>query len=101
LVDEGAVAKEAVIDLLKWQAANLISDPVDGVKKLGLRMLTERELEEIIDRHIEKNRKLVDEKGEAAFSSLMGSVMSEVRGSIEPRLVNETLKKRLSKAGRK
>lgn len=101
LVDEGAVAKEAVIDLLKWQAANLTSDPVDGVKNLGLRMLTERELEEVIDRHIEKNRKLIDEKGEAAFSSLMGSVMSEVRGTIEPRLVTETLKKRLSKAGRK
>src|SRR5208337_663326 len=101
LVDEGAVAKEAVIDLLKWQAANITSDPADGVKKLGLRMLTQRELEEIIDRHIEKNRKLVDEKGEAAFSSLMGSVMSEVRGSIEPKIVTETLKKRLSKAGRK
>ena len=101
LVDEGAVTKEAVLDLLRWQGANLASDPSDGVKKLGLRMLTERELEEIIDRHIEKNKKLVDEKGEAAFSSLMGSVMSEVRGSIEPKLVTETLKKRLSKAGRK
>lgn len=101
LVDERVVAKEAVLDLLKWQAANAASDPSDGVKKLGLRMLTEHELEEIIDRHIEKNRKLVDEKGEAAFSSLMGSVMSEVRGSIEPKVVTETLKKRLSKAGRK
>jgi len=101
LVDEGAVAKEAVLDLLRWQAGNLTSDPSDGVRKLGLRMLTEQELEEIIDRHIAKNRKLVDEKGEGAFSSLMGSVMSEVRGSIEPKLVTETLKKRLSKIGRK
>ena len=98
LVDEGAVAKEAVVDLLKWQAANLAEDPVDGVKKLGLRMLSERELEQIIDRHIEKNKKLIDERGEGAFSSLMGSVMSEVRGSIEPKQVTETLKKRLAKA---
>jgi glutamyl-tRNA(Gln) amidotransferase subunit E len=101
LVDDGAVAKEAVLDLLKWQAANPSSDPSDGVRKLGLRMLTEGELAEIIDRHIEKNRKLVDEKGEAAFSSLMGSVMSEVRGSVEPKLVTSTLKERLSKATRK
>ena len=98
LVDEGAVAKEAVVDLLKWQAANLTADLIDGVKKLGLRMLSERELEQIIDRHIEKNKKLIDERGEAAFSSLMGSVMSEVRGSIEPKQVTETLKKRLAKA---
>ncbi len=96
LVDEGAVTKEALTDLLKWQATNLNSDPRDGVKNLGLRMLTERELEQIIDRHIEKNQKLVDEKGEAAVSSLMGSVMSEVRGSIEPNLVTKMLKKRLA-----
>lgn len=98
LVDEGTVAKEAVTDLLKWQAANLNSDPSEGVKKLGLRMLTERELEQIIDRHIEKSKKLVDEKGEGAFSSLMGSVMSEVRGSIEPKLVTDALRKRLARA---
>ncbi len=98
LVDEGTVAKEAVTDLLKWQAANLNSDPAEGVEKLGLKMLTEPELEQIIDRHIEKNKKLVDEKGEGAFSSLMGSVMSEVRGSVEPKLVTEALKKRLAKA---
>jgi glutamyl-tRNA(Gln) amidotransferase subunit E len=101
LVDEEVVAKEAVVDLLKWQATNLTADPADGVKKLGLRMLSERELEQIIDRHIEKNKKLIDERGEGSFSSLMGSVMSEVRGSIEPKQVTETLKRRLAKAVRK
>jgi glutamyl-tRNA(Gln) amidotransferase subunit E len=101
LVDEGTVAKEAVADLLKWQATNLGSDPRDGLGKLGLRMISEKELEQIIDRHIEKNKKLVEEKGEAAFSSLMGSVMSEVRGTTEPRLVTELLRRKLTKAGSK
>ena len=98
LVDEEAVAKEAVVDLLKWEATNLTADPIDGVKKLGLRMLDKRELEQIIRRHIEKNKKLIDERGEGAFSSLMGSIMSEVRGSIEPKQVTETLKKMLAEA---
>ncbi len=97
LVDEGTMTKEAVTELLKWQSKNQRSDPKMGVKELGLRMLTENELEEIIDRHIEKSKKLVQEKGSAAFSSLMGSVMSEVRGSIEPKLVTEKLKEKLSK----
>jgi glutamyl-tRNA(Gln) amidotransferase subunit E len=97
LVDEERITKEAIADLLKWQAANLESQPDEGVKKLGLRMLTERELEAIIERHIEKNKKLVAEKGPNAFPSLMGSVMSEVRGSIDPGIVTETLKKRLAK----
>jgi len=96
LVDNGEVAKEAVPDLLKWQTKNLQADPADGVKSLGLRMLTQQELEQIIDKHIEKNKKLVDEKGEGAFSSLMGSVMSEVRGSTDARAVSETLRKRLA-----
>jgi len=100
LVDKGEVAKEATPDLIKWQANNLQSNPADGVTSLGLRMLTEQELVQIIDRHIEKNRKLVDEKGEGAFSSLMGSVMSEVRGSTEPKLVTDMLKKRLAQRGR-
>ena len=96
LVDGGSVAKEAITDLLKWQARNPGLEPEDGVKQLGLRMLTESELGEVIARHIEKNKKLIDEKGTAAFSSLMGSIMSEVRGSTEPKMVAEKLKKRLA-----
>jgi glutamyl-tRNA(Gln) amidotransferase subunit E len=97
LVDEGVTTKEAIAELLKWQSKNPRSDPKLGVKELGLRMLTELELEGIIDRHIEKNRKLVEERGSGAFSSLMGSVMSEVRGSIEPKVVTEKLKEKLAK----
>ena len=96
LVDEGVMTKEAIIDLLKWQSKNARSDLRLGVKELGLRMLTEGELEEIVDRHIGKNKKLVEEKGLAAFASLMGSVMSEVRGSIEPKVVTQKLKDRLA-----
>jgi glutamyl-tRNA(Gln) amidotransferase subunit E len=101
LIDEGIVTKEAVTQLLQWQAKNPQSDPRQGVREIGLRMINERELEQIIDRHIEKNKKLVEEKGSGAFSSLMGSVMSEVRGSIEPRVVTEKLKEKLTKASRK
>jgi glutamyl-tRNA(Gln) amidotransferase subunit E len=101
LVDEGVMTKEAVVELLKWQSKNPNSDPKDGVKQLGLRMLTEHELEQIIDQHIEKNRKLLEERGAGAFSSLMGSVMSEVRGSIEPKIVTEKLKEKLAKTSRK
>ena len=98
LLDAGVMAKEAVVDLLKWQAANLTEEPQEGVEKLHLKMLTELELQQIIDRHIEKNKKLVSEKGLAAFSSLMGSVMSETRGSVEPKQVTELLKKRLAES---
>jgi glutamyl-tRNA(Gln) amidotransferase subunit E len=101
LVDQGAMAKEAIVDLLKWQTKHPNLDPKEGVTELGLHMITERELEQVIDRHIEKNRKLVQEKGSAAFASLMGSVMSEVRGSIEAKVVSEKLKAKLAEAVKK
>jgi glutamyl-tRNA(Gln) amidotransferase subunit E len=101
LVDDEIMTKEAVQELLEWQSKNPHSDPRLGAKEIGLRMISEAELDKIIDRHIEKNRKLVEEKGSAAFSSLMGSVMSEVRGSIEPKLVSEKLKEKLATTTRK
>jgi len=98
LVDDGRIAKEAMPDLLKWQAKNLGLDPSEGIKELGLKMMSSNELEAIINRHLEKNRKILEEKGSAAFPSLMGSIMSEVRGKTDPKLVTEMLKKKLNKA---
>jgi glutamyl-tRNA(Gln) amidotransferase subunit E len=95
LVEDGSIAKEALVDLLRWQASHLIEEPEVGVQSLGLRMLTEKELEPIIGRIIEKNKKLLDERGQAAFSSIMGATMSEVRGRADPKLVTELVKKRL------
>jgi len=96
LVDDGKIAKEAIIDLMKWQTRNVGKEPEDGLKELGLRMLTEEELDAVIDRHIEKNRRLLAEKGADAFSSLMGSIMSEVRGSTDAKMVSEKLKSRIA-----
>lgn len=98
LMAEGAFAKEAMPDLIKWQVSNPNGDPSEGTQNLGLQMLSERELDQIIDRHIEKNKKLVETKGQGAFPSIMGSIMSEVRGRIDPKHVTDALKKRLLKA---
>ena len=98
LVGNGSVAKEALADLLKWQVANPNKEPRAGIQSLGLQTLDQSELEQIIDRHIAKNRKLVDERGEASFSSIMGSVMSEVRGRTDSKVVTDMLKKKLATA---
>ncbi|HUK50436.1 MAG TPA: Glu-tRNA(Gln) amidotransferase subunit GatE [Terriglobales bacterium] len=96
LLEKGAVVKEAMVELVKWQAKNLNLEPTDAIKSLGLRTLSREELDAVIDRHIAKNQKLIQERGQGAFSSIMGSVMSEVRGATEPKLVTELLKKKLA-----
>jgi len=95
LVEEGSIAKEALADLLKWQVSNPDRDPAAGLQSLGLHMLTETELEQLVDASIQKNKKLVEERGQGAFGSIMGAVMSEVRGRADPKLVTEIIKKRL------
>jgi len=97
LVDAGEIAKETMPELMKWQAKNLQAEPTEAIRSLGLRMLTQTELDSIIDRHISKNQKLVEEKGAAAFSSIMGSIMSEIRGSADPKVVTERVKVKLTK----
>ena len=85
----------------------VLADMISQIKKISiipcasLGMLTERELEQVIERHIEKNRKLIKDRGPAAFSSLMGSVMSEVRGSTDPKTVTEKLKEKIAQAAKK
>ena len=98
LVEHGSIAKEALVDLLKWQVSHLNEEPEVGVQSLGLRMLTEKELEPIVDRSIEKNKGVLDEKGQGAFPSIMGAVMSEVRGRADPKLVTDIVKRRLARA---
>lgn len=96
LVDAGKIAKETTPELMKWQAKNLQAEPAEAISSLGLRMLTPTELDSIIDQHISKNKKLVEEKGAAAFPSVMGSIMSEIRGSADPKVVTERVKVKLA-----
>jgi len=98
LVDIGTIAKEAMTELLKWQAEKIDLDPAEGVRELNLGMMPRSELEKIINQHIQKNEKLVIEKGSLAFPSMMGSIMSEVRGRADPKVVSEILKEKLSSA---
>jgi len=97
LVERGLIAKEALVDLLKWQVSHFNEDPGAGVQSLGLRMLTEKELEPVVDHAIEKNKRLLGEKGQGAFPSIMGAVMSEVRGRADSKLVTEIVKRRLAR----
>jgi Glu-tRNA(Gln) amidotransferase subunit E-like FAD-binding protein len=52
----------------------------DAIKKSGLVSLSRHELETMAKSLVGQNRTLVEAKGNAAFSALMGDLMREVRG---------------------
>ncbi|MFH1424066.1 MAG: Glu-tRNA(Gln) amidotransferase subunit GatE [archaeon] len=92
---QGKFSKEAIPDILeKWaeqpgsKLSNLVSDL--GVEGIGV-----KDLESIIKKVVDSNKKLIEEKGERALQPLMGMVMKEARGKADGKKVMELLKKAL------
>ena len=97
LVDSGKTAKEAVPEVLAWLADHEVSEAAEAVEELGLGMISQDDLEEMIDGLINKNEELVTKRGEKAFEILMGAIMREVRGRAKSEAVSRLLKDKLSR----
>jgi len=97
LVDAGKTPKEAVPNIISWLAQHEGSIPSEAVKALGLSMISEQELARIIDDIVSKNDEVVRERGADAFGFLMGLVMREYRGKVQPEQVSRALKEKLPK----
>lgn len=97
LVGRGELTKEALPEIVAWLSHNEGKTVDDAVKDAGLKMIPREELEKLIKRVVEKNEKLVVERGQNAFGALMGLAMKELRGKADAALVGELLKQRLER----
>jgi len=95
LVGSGEATKEAVADVIIWLSKHEGAKVAEAVDALGLGMLSQTELEKIVDGLIEENRGLLVERGEKAFGVLMGLVMKKVRGKAKAEFVSEMVKRKL------
>jgi len=95
LVGRGEIAKEAIADMINWIAENEGAKVSDAINALGLGMLPQTELEMIVDTLIEENKRLLTERGEKAFGTLMGLVMKKVRGRAKADSVTKLVKQKL------
>jgi len=98
-VGAGDVAKEAIPDILTWLSKHESAAVKEAVENLGFALISEKELEKMINDLLRENEKLVREKGINAFGALMGSVMKKARGRVKAELVSEMLKKKLETYG--
>lgn len=92
-VESNRAAKEAIPDLLRGLASGNTFEEVLG--KLAP-VISRQDLEKIIHTIIEDRTEFVLQKGQAALGPLMGVVMSEVRGSVDGKVVSEILKKEIA-----
>jgi glutamyl-tRNA(Gln) amidotransferase subunit E len=58
-------------------------------------MLSERELQAIVDDVVQSRLEFVKEKGVGAVGPLMGVVMKKVRGKADGKLVNQVLRENI------
>jgi len=94
-VDGERFAKEAAVDVLRAIGKGEARDVDDAVSKLGLTGMSDEELSKIIDGVLKRNKALIHEKGDRAFSVLMGEVMKLARGKVDGQKVSELLRRDL------
>jgi glutamyl-tRNA(Gln) amidotransferase subunit E len=97
-IDGRRVAKEAAPEILRLVGKGEAEGIDDAIAKLGLTALSEKDVEELVDRVIRAQSALAREKGEGAFSALMGEVMKEARGRADGGLVGRLLRQKLKRA---
>lgn len=94
LVEEGKIAKEAVQEVLVG-VCDGESSPEDAARDLNLIMLSEEEVESVIEGIISSNSEMVEERGMGAMGALMGKAMAKLKGKADGKLVNKLLRNKL------
>ena len=73
----------------------LFSVDEDIVEKLGLSMLTQKELEDLINYTLAENSQYIEKKGKAAFGLIMNIIMKKARGKVNSKKVTELINQKL------
>ena len=94
-VESGRTAKEAIPDLFKGIASG---DSFENVIRKLAPTVSSHELKSIIHKIVADRSEFVEQKGRAALGPLMGVVMTEVRGSVDGKIVSEILRKEIDAA---
>ncbi len=93
----GELTKEAMPEIVVWLSEHPDKGLQEAVDSLGFRVISNEELEKIIDYVIKNNKTLIEKSGANAFGSLMSIVMKEVRGKAKASLVSEIIRKKLKR----
>lgn len=95
-LDSGLIAKES-INLIMEKLMNRTTKSVDeSIRVLGIKSISDEELEKIIDKIIEDNVLIIQEKGMKATSALMGKCMIILRGKVNGKKINDLINNKLN-----
>ncbi len=86
------IGKEAIEDIMRLKADSPNLSIEQSIEKLHLETLSFDDLKIIIKEIVDKNIKIIKEKGMRSMGPLMGEVMKKVRGKIDGEIVSKELK---------
>lgn len=96
-VEVEKLAKELVPDVARAVGGKRKTVP-EAIESMGLVAARESEVRNIVEAVISSRRELISQRGEGAFSPLMGEVMRELRGRADGALVSRVLKEALARS---
>ncbi|ACJ15887.1 archaeal Glu-tRNA(Gln) amidotransferase, subunit E containing GAD domain [Thermococcus onnurineus NA1] len=91
----GKIAKEAFEEIFKELALHPEKTAQQVAEEKGLTLLSEEEVERIIDEVIQQNIEVIKAKGMGAMGMIMGRAMAKLRGRADGKLVSQLVKKKL------
>jgi glutamyl-tRNA(Gln) amidotransferase subunit E len=94
-LSSGKFSKEAIPQILESWSKNPAESLDSVLGKLGVSGVSNKDLEKLIEDIVNKNKKIIEEKGDRAVQHLMGLVMKEVRGKADGKTVMEILRKKV------
>ncbi len=90
------IGKEAIEDIMRLKADSPNLTIEQSIEKLHLEALSFEDLKIIINEIVNKNLKIIKERGMRSMGPLMGEVMKKVRGKIDGEIVSKELKIQIS-----
>lgn len=91
LVKDGTTVKESIPGMLVYLAGNPGHDSERAISELGLEMMSDEDVKQLVESVVKERESLVKERGMKAMGPLMGVIMGKVRGKASPQQVNKLL----------
>ncbi len=91
------ISKEAFEPMLKYLSSHPDKNIDEAIEALGLKKISIDEVKKFLDELVERNVKLIAERGERAIKGLMGDAMRVLRGKVDGKIVYNLLLERIKR----
>jgi len=95
LLSEEKITKESIEIIFEQIMRGDAQSSYEAIKNMSIEVMDDKQLEEIIEKIINKNIDAVKKDGMRSLRSLMGLTMKEVRGKASGKTVNELLTRKI------